>query len=83
MEKTYAFIKDGIVQNVSVFTDKDDKLAKLITKEQGYDSFVYIGEEPDPARWSTYDGETFIPPTDEYLISIGVLDAVVDETISE
>jgi len=26
-----------------------------------------------PARWATYDGKTFKPPTDAYLISIGVM----------
>jgi hypothetical protein len=29
--------------------------------------------------WSTYDGTTFTPPTDEYLISIGIMQLPVEE----
>jgi hypothetical protein len=84
MEKTYAFIKNDRVENILVFAKKDDKLAKLVTDENGYDSFVYIGEEPDPIRWSSYDGKIFTPPTIDYLISIGIqTPVVVDETIPE
>ena len=74
MEKTYAFIKNGIVENILVFANQDDQLAETIKTEQGYDSFVYIGEATDPIRWSTYDGQNFTAPTDEYLISIGVME---------
>jgi hypothetical protein len=77
MEKTYAFIKNDVVENVLVFAAKDDKLAKLITDEKNYDSFVYIGEEDDPIRWSTYDGKSFTPPTQDYLVSIGVVNPIV------
>ena len=84
MEKTYAFIKDNVVENIFVFSEENQQLAESIMVEQGYDSFVYIGENPDPARWSFYDGKTFTDPTDEYLISIGVKNPeVVDETAPE
>jgi hypothetical protein len=29
--------------------------------------------------WSTYDGTTFTLPTDEYLISIGIMNPPVEE----
>ena len=73
MEKHYAFIKDGRVENNLVFAEKDDALAQSICDEHGYDSFVWLDEATTPARWSTYNGKTFTPPTEEYLISIGML----------
>lgn len=76
MEKTYAFLKDNRVENILVFEKKDDKLAKFIASEQGYDSFVYIGEDSDPVRWASYDGKVFTDPTQDYLISIGVVEAI-------
>jgi hypothetical protein len=84
MEKTYAFIKDGIVENTYVFADKDDNLAESIRLQQGFDSFVYVGEKTDPARWSSYNGKTFTAPSDEFLIEKGILTpVVVDETLAE
>lgn len=82
MEKTYAFLKDNRVENILVFATKDDKLAKVIATSNGYDSFVYIGEDADPVRWSTYDGKVFTDPTQDYLISIGVVEAI-SETLPE
>ena len=79
-EKHYTFIKDGVVENTLVFADKDDALAQRIVEEQGYDSFVWLDEADVPHRWSTYDGKTFTPPTDEYLISIGVMNPPVEPT---
>ncbi len=72
MEKHYAFIKNNRVENVAVFASQDEALADRIAQEQGYDDAVWV-EENVPVKWSTYNGSTFTPPTDEYLISIGVL----------
>ena len=72
MEKHYAFLKNNRVENIAVFASQDEELADRIAQEQGYDDAVWVGENI-PARWSTYNGSTFTPPTDEYLISIGVL----------
>ena len=80
MEKHYTFIKNGVVENTLVFAEKNDELAQRIADEQGYDSFVWLDEAETPARWSTYDGTTFTAPTDEYLVSIGIMNPPVEET---
>jgi hypothetical protein len=72
MEKYYAFIKDNRVMQVALFASQDEELADRVAQEQGYDDAVWVGENK-PAIWSTYDGTTFTAPTDEYLISIGVM----------
>jgi len=82
MEKYYAFLKDNRVQQVAVFSSQDEKLANLIKEEQGYDNFVFIDENP-PDVWSTYDGSVFTKPTDEYLVSIGVLTLLEPEVTDE
>lgn len=85
MEQHYAFIKDNRVVNVAVFASQDEVLADAITKEQGYDDAIWVGENA-PTKWSSYDGETFTEPTQEYLISIGVVTPmaeVIDEAPAE
>jgi hypothetical protein len=72
-EQHYAFIKDGRVVNSAVFISKDEELADNIAKEQGYDDAIWVGENP-PHKWSQYDGKTFTPPTDEYLLEIGIIE---------
>lgn len=72
MEKHYAFIKDNRVVNIAVFSSEDRELADRIAQEQGYDDAIWVGEDK-PVMWSTYDGVFFTPPTDEYLISIGIM----------
>jgi hypothetical protein len=78
MEKHYAFLKNNRVENVLVFASQDEALADRVAQEQGYDDAVWVGENI-PARWSTYNGSTFTPPTDEYLISIGILNPTPQE----
>jgi hypothetical protein len=78
MEKHYAFIKNNRVENILVFASQDEELADRVAQEQGYDDAVWVGENI-PARWSTYNGSTFTPPTDEYLISIGILNSTPQE----
>lgn len=80
MEKHYAFIKDGVVEDILVFADRNDALASTITNEKGYDSFIWLDTQPTPARWSTYDGTSFTAPTIEYLISIGIVQPVAEES---
>jgi hypothetical protein len=79
MEKHYAFIKDNRVALLSIFDTQNEELADLIAQEQGYDDAVWVGEDK-PSIYSTYNGTTFTPPTDEYLISIGVLQPKVEIT---
>ena len=79
MEQNYAFLKNNRVAQVAVFASQDETLADAIAHEHGYDDAVWVGETI-PAMWSTYDGTTFTGPTDEYLISIGVLNPPVEET---
>ena len=78
MEQHYSFIKNCVVENNSVFSFEDTELANRIVQENNYDEAVWVGENP-PIRFSSYDGTTFTPPTDEYLISIGILEPEVTE----
>lgn len=73
MEQHYAFIKNNRVENIAVFASQDEELADRIAQEQGYDDAVWVGTDV-PVKWSTYNGSTFISPTEEYLISIGIID---------
>jgi hypothetical protein len=83
MEKHYTFIKDGVVENTLVFAERNDALAQTIVDEQGYDSFIWLNDVVIPVRWSTYNGVSFTPPTQEYLISTGVITPIVEETPAE
>jgi hypothetical protein len=72
MELHYAFLKNNRVEQIAVFASQDEALADAVAQEQGFDDAVWVGETA-PAMWSTYDGTTFTLPTEEYLISIGVM----------
>lgn len=78
MEQYYVFLKDNLVANIAVFGSKDEELADRIAQEQGFDDAVWVGEDK-PVMWSAYNGTTFTPPTDEYLISIGIMQPPVEE----
>ena len=77
MTKHYAFIKNNRVENITVFALRDEALADTVAQEQGFDDAVWVGTEK-PAMWSTYNGTVFTPPTEEYLISIGIITPVVE-----
>jgi hypothetical protein len=79
MEQHYTFIKNNRVENIAVFASQDETLADRIAQEQGYDDAVWVGTNV-PVKWSTYDGSTFTPPTEEYLISIGIINPPVEAT---
>lgn len=74
-EKHYTFLIANRVENTLVFAEQNNDLATQICIEQGYDKYIWLDDNEVPARWATYDKATnkFTPPTDEYLISIGVL----------
>ena len=72
MEQHYVFLKDNRVANIAVFASQDEALADAVAIEQGFDDAVWVGSNI-PAMWSTYDGTLFTAPTNEYLISIGVM----------
>jgi len=82
MEQHYVFIKNNRVANIAVFASQDEALADAVAIEHGFDDAVWVGETI-PAMWSTYDGATFTPPTEEYLISIGVMNPAVEEVPEE
>jgi len=82
MEQYYVFLKNNRVENIAVFGSKDEELADRVAHEQGFDDAVWVGEDK-PAMWSTYDGTTFTPPTDEYLISIGIMNPPVEEPTND
>jgi hypothetical protein len=79
MELHYAFLKNSRVEQIAVFASQDEALADAVAQEQGFDDAVWTGETA-PTMWSTYDGIKFTPPTDEYLISINVLNPAVEVT---
>jgi hypothetical protein len=74
-EKHYTFLVNNRVENTLVFAEQDDELAARICKEQNYDKFIWLDDAPTPTRWSEYvkRSNSFIDPTPEYLVSIGVL----------
>lgn len=78
MEQHYVFLKDNRVAQVAVFASQDEALADAVAHEHGFDDAVWVGSTT-PAMWSTYDGTTFTAPTDEYLISIGIMSPPVEE----
>jgi hypothetical protein len=82
MEQHYVFLKDNRVANIAVFGSKDEELADRVAQEQGFDDAVWVGEDK-PVMWSTYDGATFTAPTDEYLISIGIMNPPVEAPVVE
>lgn len=81
MEKHYAFLTANRVENVLVFAQQDDDFATQICIEQNYDKFIWLDEKETPSRWSTYDkaSNTFTAPTQDYLISIGIIDPAPKE----
>jgi hypothetical protein len=82
-ELYYAFLKNNRVEQVAVFASQDEALADAVAHEHEFDDAVWVGEYK-PVMWSTYDGTTFTPPTDEYLISIGIMNPpVVEEPVVE
>ena len=78
MEQHYVFLKNNRVANIAVFASQNEALADAVAQEQGYDDAVWVGENK-PLMFSSYDGTTFTPPTDEYLISIGIMNPLVEE----
>lgn len=79
MEKHYAFIKDNRVVLLAVFESENTEVADLVKADNNFDSYIWLGDSSVPHLHSTYDGTIFTSPTDEYLISIGLLDPVVEE----
>jgi len=83
-EKYAAFIKDNRVEDILVFNSENNEQAKLAQEAYAYESFVWLNEN-NVAKWSTYDGKKFVPPTLDYLYSIGVSQenqAMADERIA-
>jgi hypothetical protein len=66
-------LKNNRVENIGVFESENIDLANRICSEQGYDKAIWFDDKPTPGKWSTWDGKDFTPPTDEYLISIGIM----------
>ena len=82
MEQHYVFLKNNRVANIAVFGSKDEELADRVAQEQGFDDAVWVGEN-NPVMFSSYDGTTFTPPTDEYLISIGIMNPPGEEPTND
>ena len=74
-EHEHAFIKNGVVEHIFVFDESahTSGLLETVKTEQGCDTVVCLCDHGSvPARWSTWDGTTFTPPTLDYLYSIGI-----------
>ena len=85
MEKHFVFLKNNRVVQIAVFAEQNEELADSIAHEQGFDDAVWIGDAPTPIMWSEYNpiDNSFTAPTDEYLISIGILNPTsVEEPIN-
>lgn len=82
MEQHYAFLKNNRVEQVAVFASQNEALADAVAIEQGFDDAVWVGIDV-PAMWSTYNGTIFTAPTDEYLISIGIMNPPVEEPTND
>jgi len=80
MEKHYAFIKNERVVLCAVFESENKEIADLVKADHDFDSYIWLGDSNVPHLHSTYDGTTFTPPTDEYLISIGVMTPPIEVT---
>ena len=80
MEKHYAFIKDNRLVLVAVFESENTEVADLVKSDFNYDSYVWLGDTTPPILYSSYDGITFTNPTDEYLISIGIMQPTPEVT---
>jgi hypothetical protein len=74
----YAFIKNNVVKEIAVFHSKNEELADSIAIEKGFDDAVWVSENK-PHLYSTYNGTTFTAPTDEYLISIGIMNLPAED----
>jgi len=79
MEKHYGFIKNNRLVLVAVFESENIEVANLVKSDLNYDSYVWLGDKKPPILYSSYDGTTFTDPTDEYLISIGILSTGTSE----
>jgi hypothetical protein len=82
MEQHYVFLKNNRVEQIAVFASQDEVLADAVAREQGFDDAVWVGEDK-PVMWATYNGTAFTPPTDEYLISIGIMNPVTEEPTND
>lgn len=80
MEKHYGFIKDNRLVLVAVFESENTDIAELVKSDFNYDSYVWLGDVAPPILYSSYDGTTFTDPTDEYLISIGIMQPAPEVT---
>jgi hypothetical protein len=80
MEQHYVFLKNNVVEQIAVFASQDEELADRIAQENGFDDAVWVGEEKVP-MWSTYNGTSFTRPTDEYLISIGIMNPFIEPPV--
>jgi hypothetical protein len=72
MEKVYAYIKDGIVTNVSVFDDPSEELLDIFKNQFSLDLIVLANE--DTVIGGTFDGENFFKP--EILLTEPVIDDI-------
>jgi hypothetical protein len=70
----YAYVKDNRVAQIAVFSSQNEELADSVAHTHGYDNAVYIGlDKTNASLYGYYNGTTFEEPTNEYLISIGVM----------
>ena len=77
----YAFIRGGIVEDIYVFETQNQVLADNIANSTGFEKAVLVGTQP-PVRYSTFNATsgTFVSPSQEFLVSIGVIGSTPTST---
>lgn len=75
-------IKNNRLIQSLLFDKQDEKLAKIIAKDQNADEYVW--SDDSPILYSEYLNNEFVAPSDDYLIEIGILAAKIEnETLAK
>lgn len=82
MEKHYVYLKDNRVVQIAVFAEQNEELADMVAHEHSFDDAIWVGENI-PSMWAEYKDGQFIPPTPQYLYSIGILSVNPDISVGE
>jgi hypothetical protein len=70
-------IKNNRVIDAIVFNEKDDNLLNTIVQERQHDLGLWVDEKP--TIHSSYEDGVLTLPTNEYLFSIGVINAISED----
>jgi len=74
-ECPHAFIKNGVVEHIFVFTENDHsaEILEIVKADKQADTIICLCDHGSvPHLFSTWDGTKFTEPTLDYLYSIGI-----------